>query len=54
MASLTPAERIGIDDQVGSLARGKAADIVVLSRHLAVKRVYIQGQRVARPASTNS
>ncbi len=44
MASLTPAERVGIDDQVGSLTKGKTADIVVLSRQLRVKKVYIEGQ----------
>ena len=45
MASLTPAERLGIDGEVGSLERGKRADVLILSRQLRVKRVYIQGQR---------
>ncbi len=44
MASLTPAQRIGIDGRVGSLAKGKDADIVVLNRHFRVRRVYIQGE----------
>ena len=43
MASLTPAERLGMSDQFGSLQRGKQADIVVLSRRLKVKQVYLQG-----------
>lgn len=44
MASLTPAERVGIDHKVGSLAKGKTADIVLLNRQLRVKKVYIEGQ----------
>ena len=46
MASLTPAERVGIDRQVGSLAKGKNADVLVLNRQLRVKQVYIRGQRL--------
>ena len=45
MASLTPAERTGVDGEVGSLTRGKKADIVVLSSKLRVKQVYIGGRR---------
>ncbi len=44
MATLTPAQRVGIDDKVGSLTTGKTADILVLSRQLRVKKVYIEGQ----------
>ena len=43
MASLTPAERAGIAAEAGSLETGKQADIVVLSRRLAVSRVFIGG-----------
>ena len=43
MASLTPAERAGIDADVGSLEVGKRADVVVLSKRLTVKRVVIGG-----------
>ncbi|MBL9189433.1 MAG: N-acetylglucosamine-6-phosphate deacetylase [Opitutaceae bacterium] len=43
MASLTPAERAGVAGQVGSLAKGKLADVLVLDRKLAVKRVFIGG-----------
>jgi N-acetylglucosamine-6-phosphate deacetylase len=43
MASLTPAERIGLSAEVGSLARGKRADVTVLTRRLAVSRVVIGG-----------
>lgn len=43
MASLTPAERAGLDHEVGSLAAGKRADILVMSDQLAVERVFIGG-----------
>ncbi len=43
MASLTPAERAGISHEVGSLAVGKRADVLVLSRRLIVKKVFIGG-----------
>ncbi len=47
MATLTPAERTGIDGEVGSLSKGKKADIVLLGKTLKVKQVYIQGNRFA-------
>ncbi len=47
MATLTPAERVGVDDHVGSLTKGKDADIVVLNRQLSVRHVFIRGQRLA-------
>jgi N-acetylglucosamine-6-phosphate deacetylase len=43
MASLTPAERAGVADEVGSLEAGKWADIVILDRRLRVRRVFIGG-----------
>ena len=45
MATLTPAERVGIDDQAGSLARGKRADVVTWTRQWKVRGTYIGGQR---------
>ncbi len=39
MASLTPAERTGIADEVGSLETGKRADVLVLGDRLEVQRV---------------
>jgi N-acetylglucosamine-6-phosphate deacetylase len=42
MATLTPAERAGCADEVGSLTVGKRADIVVLSPELTVHQV-VQG-----------
>jgi N-acetylglucosamine-6-phosphate deacetylase len=44
MASLTPARILGRDKDLGSLERGKRADIVLLDRGLKVKHVYIDGQ----------
>jgi N-acetylglucosamine-6-phosphate deacetylase len=44
MASLTPAERVGMARRIGSLAAGKRADVLILSRALSVKRVFIGGQ----------
>ena len=44
MASLTPAERSGVARRVGSLETGKLADVLVLDRKFAVKRVFVGGQ----------
>lgn len=46
MASLTPARIAGRDSEIGSLERGKRADVVVLDRELAVQRVFIDGIEV--------
>jgi N-acetylglucosamine-6-phosphate deacetylase len=43
MASLTPARIAGHDDRLGSIAPGKRADLVVLSRALEVAGVYLAG-----------
>ena len=43
MASLTPAERTGIDEDTGSLTVGKRADLLVLSPRLRVRQVYSRG-----------
>lgn len=45
MASLTPAERTGLADQVGSIEVNKRADLIVLSKQLKVKQVFLGGQR---------
>jgi len=44
MASLTPAERTGIAKKTGSIAPGKRADLVLLSKDLTVRRVFIDGR----------
>ncbi|MBT5708699.1 MAG: N-acetylglucosamine-6-phosphate deacetylase [Verrucomicrobia bacterium] len=44
MASLTPASRVGIDDRVGSVAKGKRADLLVLDPDLQVQRTFVQGE----------
>ncbi|MYF97668.1 N-acetylglucosamine-6-phosphate deacetylase, partial [Candidatus Poribacteria bacterium] len=39
MATLTPAQNLGMDDSVGSLAPGKAADVVIVDEKLNVERL---------------
>jgi N-acetylglucosamine-6-phosphate deacetylase len=46
MATLTPAERAGIESEAGSLACGKRADVLILDRDLRVQRVFIDGSEV--------
>ena len=46
MASLTPARIAGADQELGSIAVGKRADLVVLDRDLNVKQVYVGGREV--------
>lgn len=46
MASLTPAERAGVGSRVGSLEVGKRADVLVLSKGLDVRRVFVRGREV--------
>jgi len=43
MASLTPAERVGIAWETGSLEVGKRADLLLLTRQLEVSRIFIGG-----------
>ena len=43
MASLTPAQRTGIDNVTGSLAIGKRADLLVLNDRLEVQRIFVSG-----------
>lgn len=43
MASLTPAQRVGIADETGSIAVGKRADLIVLDRRLQVEKVFVRG-----------
>jgi N-acetylglucosamine-6-phosphate deacetylase len=45
MASLTPARVAGWDGDLGSIAPGKLADLLVLDRDLQVRQVYVAGRR---------
>jgi N-acetylglucosamine-6-phosphate deacetylase len=47
MATLTPAERSGLADDVGSLEPEKRADVLVLSKRLQVRRVVLGGVEVS-------
>jgi N-acetylglucosamine-6-phosphate deacetylase len=51
MASLTPAERVGLAGEIGSLAVGKRADVILLTRALRVARVFVGGQEFQRARS---
>ena len=48
MASLTPARRIGVDAEVGSLEVGKFADVQILSSDLYTQRVFVGGVEFER------
>lgn len=50
MATLTPAERAGVADEAGVIAPGRRGDVVVLSRRLAVRHVFIDGVELPRRA----
>ena len=43
MCSTTPAEELGLPD-LGAIATGKAADLVVLGRDLRVRQTYLAGE----------
>jgi N-acetylglucosamine-6-phosphate deacetylase len=47
MASLTPARIAGWDHELGSIAVGKRADLLLLDRALNVRQVFLGGQRFA-------
>ncbi|HWG43334.1 MAG TPA: N-acetylglucosamine-6-phosphate deacetylase [Gemmataceae bacterium] len=47
MASLTPARIAGWEREVGSIAAGKRADLLVLSEELEVRQVFVGGQRIS-------
>lgn len=49
MASLTPAELTGIARRTGSVEVGKQADLLLLSRDLRVKQVFIGGTEMLLP-----
>ncbi len=46
MATLTPARILGLDLEIGSIHKGKRADLVVLDRSLGIRQVFIGGRTV--------
>jgi N-acetylglucosamine-6-phosphate deacetylase len=48
MASLTPARIAGYEKEVGSIAVGKRADLLILDRFLQVNRVFIAGKELEK------
>jgi len=46
MASLNPARALGIDQHVGSIEKGKDADLVILNPDLTVKSVLLKGLKI--------
>ena len=44
MATLTPAERVGVGHEIGSIESGKAADLLVLNQQYYVEKVFIGGK----------
>jgi N-acetylglucosamine-6-phosphate deacetylase len=46
MATLTPAQRAGVNHEVGSIEVGKLADLVVLNNDLEIERVFLKGTEV--------
>ncbi|MBI1899534.1 MAG: N-acetylglucosamine-6-phosphate deacetylase [Planctomycetia bacterium] len=48
MATLTPARIAGWEKELGSLEKGKRADVLVLDRDLGVRRVFVGGEEMGR------
>jgi N-acetylglucosamine-6-phosphate deacetylase len=46
MATLNPARALGLEDELGVLAAGARADLVVLDDALEVAMTFVDGQRV--------
>lgn len=44
MATLTPAELLGIDNRVGSLKKGKTANLILIDDAVNIKKVILQGE----------
>jgi len=50
MATLTPARISGWDEELGSIAPGKRADLLVLDGELSVRAVYVDGEPISAMA----
>jgi N-acetylglucosamine-6-phosphate deacetylase len=48
MATLTPARIVGLENEIGSIAAGKKADLVVTDAELNVRAVYVGGKPLLR------
>ena len=48
MASLTPARMIGIDGEVGSIRRGKRANLLIFDEDIRIRRIFKGGEPVDR------
>jgi N-acetylglucosamine-6-phosphate deacetylase len=46
MATLTPARTLGLDSIIGSIARGKRANLVLFNDDIEIKHVFIKGELV--------
>ena len=46
MATLNPAQALGLEEKIGVLAEGTLADLVVLDESLSVAMTFVNGQRV--------
>lgn len=45
-ATITPTKVIGMDSEIGSIAPGKRADLVMLDEALHIRAVFVQGRRI--------
>ena len=44
MATLTPAQNLGVDDRIGSIEQGKEADVVIVNENFAVQTLILRGK----------
>lgn len=48
MASLNPSRRLGVDKKIGSIAKGKKADFIVVDRKYQLKETWLNGVRMVK------